>query len=205
MFHYLAHFMHTNITDLVSTLGYVGLVTIVFCETGLFFGCFFPGDSLLFTAGILATHQVFNIWVLLMSLMAAAILGYGLAYWFGDQLGNWLSQRKEGVFFKKKYLEQSHDFYERYGAQAIILCRLVPIVRTFCPIVAGMAKMSFKRYMIVNVIGAVIWVSVLTLLGYFVGTLFPQAEKFILPIVLIIIVVSVMPAALQILKNQKMC
>lgn len=203
MLHQLVYLLHINIMDLVSTLGYLGLFAIIFCETGLFFGCFFPGDSLLFTAGILATHHMFSLGILIPILIVAAVLGYALAYWFGDKLGAWLLKREEGFFFKKKYLERSHDFYERYGAQAIILCRLVPIVRTFCPIVAGMAKMSFTRYMMVNVIGAVIWVTLLTLLGYFIGTLFPSVEKFILPIVLIIIVVSVMPAALQILKERR--
>ena len=158
---------------------------------------------MLFTAGLLATRGFFNLWILIPSLLLAAILGYALAYWFGDKLGNWLLKRPESFFFKKKYITQAHDFYERYGAQAIILCRLIPIVRTFCPIVAGMAKMSFKRYTMVNIVGAVIWVNLLTLLGYFVGRIFPMAEKFILPIVLVIAVVSVMPAAWQMLKERR--
>ena len=203
MLHQLTYLLHINITDLVTTLGYVGLIAIIFCETGLFFGCFFPGDSLLFTAGLLATRGFFNLWILIPSLLVAAILGYTLAYWFGDKLGNWLLKRPDSFFFKKKYITQAHDFYERYGAQAIILCRLIPVVRTFCPIVAGMGKMSFKRFTMVNIIGAVIWVSLLTLLGYFVGRIFPMAEKFILPIVLVIAVVSVMPAAWQMFKERR--
>ena len=203
MLHQLTYLLHTNIAELVRMLGYFGLITIIFCETGLFFGCFFPGDSLLFTAGLLAVRGFFNLWILIPALILAAILGYAVGYWFGDKLGNWLLKRKESFLFKKKYMIQAHDFYERYGAQALILCRLVPIVRTFCPIVAGMGVMSLKRYMLANVIGAVIWVNLLTLLGYFVGTMFPMAEKFILPIVLLIVVASVMPAAWQFLKEKK--
>ncbi len=192
-----------NLTQWVSTMGYIGILFIVFCETGLFFGCFFPGDSLLFTAGLLAMQGIFNIYSLLCSVVVAAVLGYACGYWFGAKLGMWLLQRSEGFFFKKRYLQQAHDFYARYGFAAMILCRLVPVVRTFCPIIAGMGSMCFKRYMLCNVIGAVIWVSLLMLLGYFVGALFPRAPHFILPIVLGIIFISILPAMVHFLKQRR--
>ncbi len=199
MLHQLLHF---NLIHWVTTIGLVGIILVIFCETGLFIGCFFPGDSLLFTAGMLATRGLFNLYILIPSVIVAAILGYISGYWFGDRLGHWLLKRPDGFFFKKKYIHQAHDFYEKYGAAAMILCRLMPIVRTFCPIIAGMGEMKFRRYMLFNIIGALIWVPLLTLLGYFIGNLFPQASHFILPIVLIIIVVSVLPAAIHYLRQR---
>ena len=109
-------------------------------------------------------------------------------------------KRPDGFFFKKKYIQQAHDFYEQYGGMAMILCRLIPIVRTFCPMVAGMGRMNFKRYTLFNIIGAFIWVVALTFLGYFVGHLFPSAQHLILPIVLAIIVISVLPGVVHYLK-----
>lgn len=199
----LQQLLHFNLAEWVTTVGYIGILLVIFCETGLFIGCFFPGDSLLFTAGMLATRGVFNLYILIPCVIVAAILGYALGYFFGDKLGHWLMERKDGFFFKKKYIQQAHDFYEKHGAQAMILCRLVPIVRTFCPIVAGMGEMKFKRYMLYNVIGAILWVFALTLLGYFIGNLFPNAKHFLLPIVLIIIAISVLPGLFHFLKERK--
>lgn len=199
----LSQFLHFDFTQWVITLGYVGIVAVIFCETGLFFGCFFPGDSLLFVAGLLASKGLFHLRILLPVAFIAAVLGYMLGYWFGDKLGHWLIKRPDGFFFKKKYIQMAHDFYARHGGQAMILCRLVPIVRTFCPIVAGMGEMSFKRYCLFNIVGAFIWVFALTLLGYFVGGLFPQARHMILPMVMVIIVISVLPGVIHYVKSSR--
>lgn len=195
--------LHLNLAQWVTTLGTLGVLLVIFCETGLFFGCFFPGDSLLFTVGILATRGIFNLSILIPCATLAAILGYACGYWFGAKLGHWLMQRRETFFFKKKYISQAHNFYAKHGGMAMVLCRLVPIVRTFCPIVAGMGNMSFSRYTLFNIIGAVIWVPPLTLLGYFVGNLFPNAGHFILPIVLVIIALSVLPGVFHYIKQKK--
>ena len=198
MLHQLLHF---DLSQWVLSMGLLGLFAIIFCETGLFFGCFFPGDSLLFTAGMLASRGTFPVWILLLTILIAAILGYTVGYWFGYRLGHWLLKRPDGLFFKRKYIQQAHDFYTKHGGMAMVLCRLVPIVRTFCPIVAGMGEMSFKRYTIFNVVGAVIWVFSLTLLGYFIGNLFPGVQHFLLPIALSIIALSVLPMVFPYAKN----
>ena len=195
--------LHIDLNEWVSTLGYRGICAIIFAETGLFIGCFFPGDSLLFTAGMLAAKGVLQLSILIPLVMIAAILGYMLGYWFGDKLGHWLVKRQDGFFWKRRYLQQAHDFYDKYGSQAMILCRLVPIVRTFCPIVAGMGAMPFPRYMRYNIIGAVIWGLIVPLVGYFVGNIFPNARHFILPMVLAIVVFSVLPGIIHYMKEMK--
>lgn len=193
--------LHLNLNELVTTLGYAGIIAIIFAETGIFVGCFFPGDSLLFTAGMLAAKGFFNVQWLIPLAIVAAIVGYAVGYWFGDKLGHALAKRPDGFFWKRKYLDSAHDFYSRHGGQAMILCRLVPIVRTFCPIIAGMGRMPMRRYMVYNVVGALIWVPALTLLGYFIGAMVPNAHHFILPIVLGIVVLSVLPGVVHYVKN----
>lgn len=199
----LDQILHFNLTEWVSTIGTIGVLLVIFCETGLFVGCFFPGDSLLFTAGMLATRGVIHLGLLIPLAIIAAILGYMCGYGFGAKLGHWLVKRPDGFFFKKKYVQQAHAFYDKHGGMAMVLCRLVPIVRTFCPIVAGMGEMRFSRYMLFNVIGALIWVPALTLLGYFIGNLFPNARHFILPMVLVIIVLSVLPGVIHLYKQRR--
>lgn len=200
MLHLIGHF---DLEQWLLTIGYAGMLGIIFAETGLFFGFFLPGDSLIFTAGILAARGIFHLSVLIPSLIIAAVLGYQVGYWLGKRLGHWLMQRKDSVWFKKRYIEQAHQFYEKHGGQAMILCRIVPIVRTFCPIVAGMAGMPMKRYLSYNVIGASLWVVVMSLIGYFVGNVFPKSQKLILPMVLVIIVLSVLPGVYHYWKQRK--
>lgn len=178
----------------VEVLGYLGILLIIFLETGLFFGFFFPGDSLLFTAGFLASQRIFNIWVLIPAIIVTAILGYQLGYWFGKKLSAWLLQRKDSFWFKRRYLDQAKVFYERHGGKALIIGRLMPIVRTFVPIVAGMVDMAPRRYFILNISGALIWAGGVTFLGFYLGTKIPNAEHYILPVVIAIIFLSISPA-----------
>src|SRR3990167_250120 len=154
---------HGNITDLVSTIGYIGVFAIIFAETGLFIGFFLPGDSLLFAAGLLASQHIFHIGVMVPVVIIMAISGYFVAYWFGDKLGQWLLTREDSFFFKKHYLYQARDFYKKHGGKALILGRLMPILRTFVPIVAGMAKMRYRTYVIYNIVGGLIWAGGMTL------------------------------------------
>ena len=183
-----------DITEWVATVGYVGLFIIIFLETGLFIGFFLPGDSLVFTAGLLAAKGVFNIWILTILLSGTAFLGYSVGYWFGDKLGHWLMRRKESIWFKKRYVEQAHQFYLKHGGKALVLGRLVPIVRTFVPIVAGMGKMKYSTYQFYNFIGALVWGTGVTLAGYYLGTLIPNATHYILPVVMLVIFISILPA-----------
>ncbi len=191
---------HIDIVQLTKTIGYIGLTAIILCETGLFLGFFLPGDSLLFAAGLLASQQIFNIFILLPLLILAAIAGYAVAYWFGDKIGHWLLKRNDNFWFKKSYLTSAHEFYEKHGGQALIIGRLVPVVRTFLPIVAGMAKMTHRRFTVFNIIGALIWCGGITLLGYYLGTVIPNIDVYLLPLILAIIVISILPAVIHLLR-----
>ncbi len=193
---------HIDIIQLTRAAGYIGLAAIILCETGLFLGFFLPGDSLLFSAGLLASQQIFNIFLLTPMLIAAAIVGYAIAYWFGDKIGHWLLKRPDTFWFKRRYLTEAHAFYEKHGGKALIIGRLIPIVRTFLPIVAGMAEMTHRRFTLFNVIGALVWCGGVTLAGYYLGAVIPNIDKYILPIVLAIIVISALPPAIHLLRTR---
>jgi membrane-associated protein len=196
-------FHHIDIVTIVRTVGYAGVLLIIFAETGLFIGFFLPGDSLIFTAGLLASQHVFNLWILIPATLVSAIAGYFLAYWFGEKLGHWLLQRKDSIWFKKKYIWEAEKFYSKHGGKALIIGRLVPIIRTFVPIVAGMARMKYRRYAIYNLIGALIWVCGLALLGYYLGQTVPAIGNYLLPIILLIIFISLLPAIWQFFKRHR--
>ncbi|OGV93542.1 hypothetical protein A3B57_00145 [Microgenomates group bacterium RIFCSPLOWO2_01_FULL_47_10] len=193
---------HIDLVELVKTWGYYGLVFIVFSENGLFFGFFFPGDSLLFTAGLLASQNWFNVWVLIPILIVAAIAGMGVGYWTGGKFGSWLLKQKDTWFFKKHYLVEARAFYDKHGGKAVLLARFVPIVRTFVPIVAGVAEMNYSKFMFYNVVGGTIWVTVMTLLGYYLGLAVPQADTYLLPIILGIVILSILPGVVHMRRNR---
>lgn len=184
---------HLDMEQMISAIGYVGVLSIIFLETGVFLGFFLPGDSLLFIAGMLAAKGVFDLAILVPALIVVAFLGYALGYWFGDKLGHWLLARKDGLFFKRRYLTEAHKFYEKHGGKALMLGRLVPIARTFVPIVAGMAGMPKGRYTFYNIFGAIFWCGGVTCLGYLLGGLIPNASDYILPVVVLIVLVSILP------------
>ena len=133
-------------------------------------------------------------------MIAAAILGYGIAYWFGDKIGHWLLKRPDNFWFKRRYLIQAHEFYEKHGGKALILGRLMPIIRTFLPIVAGMAEMTHRRFTFFNIVGALIWCGGITLAGFFLGDVIPNIDEYILPIIIVIIVISLLPPLIQFLR-----
>lgn len=187
-------FHHLDIYHITQTLGYIGLTFIIFAETGLFFGFFLPGDSLLFTAGLLAAKGFFNFYLLLIFLFLAAIIGYTLAYFIGLKLGGWLLNRKDNFFFKKKYLTEARYFYLHHGGKALILGRLLPVIRTFVPIVAGIAVLNFRKYTCYNLLGGLFWVIGMVTLGHSIGNAFPKAYDYIYPLIGLIIVVSLIPS-----------
>ncbi len=199
----LHFFQQFDLVHWIETIGYVGIFLIIFIETGFFFGFFLPGDSLVFTAGLLAAKGIFSLWILLPLLIITAFVGYLIGYWFGDKLGHWLLNRKESIFFRRQYIIQARKFYEKHGATALLLGRLVPIVRTFVPIVAGMVDMPYKRYVFFNFIGAVLWGGCITLLGYYIGGLIPDAVHFLLPAVIVIIILSVLPGVFHYIKEKR--
>jgi membrane-associated protein len=193
---------HIDLAELARTIGYVGLFAVVFAESGVFFGFFLPGWSMLFTAGLLASQGVFNIYYLVLILGVAAVLGDNVGFWFGKKVGNKIFIKEDSLFFNKKYLKQTEDYYAKYGAFTVVLARLVPLVRTFAPILAGVGNMNYRKFLFFNVVGALIWAVGGALLGYFLGSLVPNIDKYITPIVLLIIFLSVLPILFN-LKSKK--
>ena len=189
--------LHFDITQVLPAIGYAGLAAIVFAESGLFFGFFLPGDSVLFSAGLLASHGTFNIITLVVLISAAAVLGDSAGYWFGSLVGQKLFSRNDSLLFHKRHLEETHRFYEKYGASAVILARFVPIVRTFAPILAGVGRMRYSLFLRYNVIGGCLWGAGVTLLGYFLGQTFPAVDQYLTLVIALIILVSFLPIALQ--------
>jgi membrane-associated protein len=187
---------------IVETLGLIGVVVIIFAESGLFFGFFLPGDSLLFTAGLLASQGYINIFYLLVLGTIAAIVGDSVGYAFGKRIGPTIFSREHSFFFNKNHIERSRLFFEKHGKKAVILARFMPIVRTFTPILAGVGKMEYKTFVRYNIIGGLIWVLGLTGGGYFLGKVIPDADKYILPIVIAIIIISLVPGIIEIIKNK---
>lgn len=196
-------FPHFDLIELIQTVGYVGMFAIVFAESGLFFGFFLPGDSLLFTAGLLASQGYFHLWVLVPLLVLAAVLGDNAGYWTGKKLGTWLMRQKDSFFFKKRYLTEAQRFYEKHGGKALILARFIPAVRTFAPIAAGIADMHYDKFFFNNIIGGTLWAAGMTVGGYFLGRIIPNADKYLLPIIAVIVVISVIPAILHMRGSKK--
>jgi len=201
--------MSKHLEELVAQFGpwlYVILFLIIFCETGLVVTPFLPGDSLLFAVGALAaiTPQPgafgLNIWVLLIILIVAAILGDSVNYWIGKMFGNKLPQKFPRLI-KPQHIQKTHDFYERYGGKTIIIARFVPIVRTFAPFVAGIGKMTYSRFMLFNVSGALLWIGLLLPAGYFFGNL-PWVKKNFSVVVLAIIILSILPGVIEFLRER---
>ena len=185
---------------IIKTLGLIGVFFIIFAESGLFFGFFFPGDSLLFTAGFLASQSLLDIKILVLGAFICAVLGDSVGYWFGVKAGPKIFNKDDSIFFHKKHIEEAQNFYNKYGNKTIFLARFVPIVRTFAPIVAGIGKMNYKNFVVYNIVGGFIWSFLITLSGYFLGRIIPGVDKYLLPIILVIIVVSFLPIAFETLK-----
>ena len=185
---------------IIKAVGIIGIILIVFAETGLFFGFFFPGDSLLFTAGIFASQGFFSIGVLLIGCIIAAILGDSVGYWSGRRYGRELFERDSGFFFKKQRLYDAELFYEKHGKSTIIIARFVPIIRTFAPIVAGLGSMNYSSFIFYNIFGGIFWVSLLLLSGYFLGSMIPNPDAYIVPIAFLIIVLSFLPIIIKMIR-----
>lgn len=197
----LFHFLDPKF--LVQTLGIVGVVSIIFAESGLFFGFFLPGDSLLFTAGLLASQGYIDFWPLLILCAIAAIVGDSVGYAFGRKVGPKLFAREDSRFFKKAYLERTRIFYENHGKKTIILARFVPIIRTFAPILAGVGGMHYRTFLSYNVIGGLGWTIGLLSLGYVLGKTVPDIDRYLLPIILLIIVLSMVPNIVEFLRSRR--
>ena len=182
-----------NPESIVATLGVLGVIAVIFLETGAFFGFFFPGDSLLFTAGYFASRGSVSLTVLLIGAFIAAVVGDSVAYAFGKRIGPALFTKDDSLLFNKKYVAEAQHFYEKYGKKLIILARFMPVVRTFAPIVAGIGKMEYKTFLSYNVIGGFLWTWGVLWLGYGFGSIIPNPDRYIWPAVILIILVSAAP------------
>jgi membrane-associated protein len=191
-----------GIIQLVASGGYVALVIIVFAETGLMAGFFLPGDSLLFTAGLAAATGALDIGTLNALLIAAAILGDAVGYAFGRRSGNRVMRKPSTRFFKVSHLEKSRAFYKRHGARTVVLARFIPVIRTFAPVVAGMSGMRYRKFLLYNIMGAVLWVGSLTLLGYWLGQAIPDIKRYFHWIIAGIIVLSTIPPLVEYLRER---
>ncbi len=195
-------FFGMNLIDLITLVGYFGVTGIIFAETGLFLGFFLPGDSLLFIAGFLAGQGLFSLPLLIVLLWTAAILGNIVGYYFGKHVGPKLFSREDSLIFKKAHALRAQAFYEKYGAKTLFLARFMPIVRTFAPIVAGVAQMKFRDFLVYSVAGATVWVGGLTVLGYYLGAM-PFVREHLESMILLIILLSILPGIIEYLREQR--
>jgi membrane-associated protein len=192
---------HFDLEGFIKAVSYFGVAGVVFAETGLFFGIFLPGDSLLFTAGFLASQGHLNIFLLCLVCFLAAVVGDSVGYYIGDRMGRRLFTKPESRVFKPSHLVKAQAFFDKHGGKAIILGRFMPIVRTMVPMVAGAGTMPYRRFFTYNVFGAFLWGVCIPLSGYFLGSTIPGVDKYLLPIILVIIVVSIAPSAYHIWKE----
>lgn len=198
-----------DLIEIITGLGIVAILLVVFAESGLLIGFFLPGDSLLFTAGVLVQTKVLdiNINLFVLLLVIVAVMGYNTGYLFGRQLGPRLFRKPDSKIFKKENLVKTQEFFEKHGSQTIILTRFMPIVRTFAPIVAGASRVNYRMFLIYNIIGAIIWAGGLTYAGYFLGIVITRMgidiDTILLPIVALILILSMLPAIYHFIKNRQ--
>jgi membrane-associated protein len=197
--------MHFDLPELIKSIGYFGIWAIVFAESGLLVGFFLPGDSLLFTSGFLASQNFLDVRVLIFGCFVFAVLGDNVGYATGYRFGRRLFQKDDSWLFHKKHLVTAQNFYNQHGRKAVVLARFMPIIRTFAPIVAGMGSMQYRTFMAYNLIGGFVWTVGMTLLGYFLGKVIPaeQIDKYLLPIILAIIVVSLIPSIVHLIQEKR--
>jgi membrane-associated protein len=190
---------------ILNSVGTLGLFAIVFAESGIMIGFFLPGDSLLFTAGLFSAtrHVLWPFPVLILGCAIAAVAGDQVGYVFGNKVGPGLYSKPDSRWFKQEHLQRAEEFYERHGSKTIVIARFVPIVRTFAPIVAGASKMKYRTYVLYNVIGGTLWVTLMLCLGYGLGKKFPKIGNYLDYAVLIIIVLSLIPIAFEYLRQRR--
>ena len=192
-----------SLDALIQWGGYILLVVIVFTETGLLVGLFLPGDSLLITAGLLAGAGILNIWWLNGLLIAAAIVGDSTGYAIGTRLGPRIFTREKSLLFNPKHVVRTQRFYEKYGPKTIVIARFVPIIRTFAPVLAGVGQMRYRRFVTYNVVGGIGWVASMTGAGYVLGQTVPNISKHMHVLVIVIIVLSCVPIAVEIYRERR--
>lgn len=193
-----------DLESTLQTIGLIGLFAIVFAESGLFFGFFLPGDSLLFTAGLLSSQgHLAPLPVILVGCFVAAVAGDQVGYVFGSRVGPSLFRRPDSRVFKQEYVEKARAFFERHGSKTIVLARFVPIVRTFAPILAGVGDMPYRTFVTFNVLGGLLWAVGVTTLGYVLGETAPWVEDYLLLVIAVIVLLSLVPVAIEVLRSRR--
>lgn len=202
---FLQNLFHTiyNVPELIRIVGQFGLPLVIFAETGLLIGFFLPGDSLLITAGLFAARGDLSLPLLIVTLIPAAILGNATGYQIGKRTGKALYGRPDSLLFRREHLRMTHEYYERHGGKTIIIAQFAPILRTFAPVVAGVAEMGYRRFASYNVIGAMLWITSMTLTGYLLGNIIPGIDKRIDVLVMVIVAISLLPAAIAWLRARR--
>jgi membrane-associated protein len=205
MFESIRHLLHTlyDVQGLIHWGGTLLVCIIVFVETGFFVGFFLPGDSLLVTAGVFASAGLLHVWTLLPLAILCAIAGDQIGYWIGRRAGQAIYHRPDSFIFKRRHLERAHQFYETYGGKTIIIARYVPIVRTFCPPVAGAAAMDYSRYLLFDIAGGTLWVGSMILGGFFLGKVIPNIGERIHYVIAVVVFLSLLPAIIGALHARK--
>jgi membrane-associated protein len=204
----IVHFLRSlydpeGLKELIRSGGAPLVCTMVFVETGFFVGFFLPGDSLLVTAGIFAAAGVVPLRWLLAPVIACAIVGDQIGYWIGRMAGPALYRREDSLFFRRSHLQRAHDFYQKYGGRAVILARFVPIIRTFCPPVAGAAFMPYWRYLTFDIMGGTLWVGAMILGGYILGRSVPNIGQRIHYVIAVVIAASLLPVVISVLRARR--
>jgi len=195
--------MFFDVESILVAFGYTALFAMIFVETGLLVGFFLPGDTLLFTAGILAAKGILDPWLIVLVCSVAAIAGDSAGYWIGRKYGKGLFDKEEGMFFKRKNLETARAFYEKHGGKTIFLARFVPVVRTFAPVLAGVGEMKYSRFLAFNVFGGIFWVAFVTVAGYFIGGLIPNAAEYTTLAIIAVVVLSLgIPTLMHLAKKK---
>jgi membrane-associated protein len=193
-----------DLESTLQTVGLIGLLVIIFAESGLLIGFFLPGDSLLFTAGLLSSQgHLAPLPVILLGCFLAAVTGDQVGYMFGARVGPSLCRRPDSKIFKQEYVEKARAYFERHGSKTIVLARFVPIVRTFAPILAGVGDMQYRTFLTFNVMGGFLWAVGVTSLGYVLGESVPEIDKYLLPVIALIVALSVLPVAIEILRSRR--
>ena len=178
---------------IIKTAGLLGIFLIVFSESGMPFGFFLPGDTLLFAAGIFAFQGLFPIGLVITVIFAAGILGGNVGYWIGKNMGRKLFEREASFIFNKKRILDVENFYKKYGPVTVIFARFIPFLRTFSPIVAGVGVMHYKTFFLYNIVGSIIWATTMPTLGYYFGRLIPNPDQYVLPVAILVLAVSFLP------------
>jgi membrane-associated protein len=204
MFEWVVDLLHQiyDVEGLIRWGGLLMLVAIVFAETGLMFGFFLPGDSLLVTAGVFAAAGHLDIISLLFWVTLAAIVGDQLGYYIGYRTGPRIFRRQDSLLFKRDHLLRARDFYERHGGKTIILARFIPVIRTFAPVVAGVGQMEYRRFVSFNVVGGFLWVWSMTLLGVTLGNVVPDIDRHIHVVIAVVVFLSILPAIIEYIRSR---